>query len=288
MTNNTYNTSGTYTLDHTTDTAAANAIVQNLYETALGQAATASGLATYSAALLNGTMTETQIAAALIGTSQFLTEYGSLSNADFVSQIFVNGLGRQPTAAEAAYWTGELNSGAVSKADLVAAMAQSPDHLETLNGTQVIQVSGTGNIIYASGDTLDFASGASGTVDSSGNTINLASNVTVTINGSGTTVNAVAGDTVIFGAGLTATVNADGATIEFASGDTATVNGYQDAIGLKGGDTVSVNGCTDTVDIGGTGNAITLSYSTLTIEARRRRNGHGRCQHHHRGHQRQR
>ena len=44
------------------------------------------------------------------------------------------------------------------------------------------------------------------------------------------------------------------------------MNGYQDAIGLKGGDTVSVNGCTDTVDIGGTGNAITLSYSTLTIE----------------------
>ena len=124
VTNNTYNTSGTYTLDHTTDTAAANAIVQNLYETALGQAATASGLATYSAALLNGTMTETQIAAALIGTSQFLTEYGSLSSADFVSQIFVNGLFRQRTAAEAAYWTGELNSGAVSQADLVAAMAR--------------------------------------------------------------------------------------------------------------------------------------------------------------------
>ena len=44
VTNNTYNTSGTYTLDHTTDTAAANAIVQNLYETALGQAADGFGV----------------------------------------------------------------------------------------------------------------------------------------------------------------------------------------------------------------------------------------------------
>ena len=44
------------------------------------------------------------------------------------------------------------------------------------------------------------------------------------------------------------------------------LNGWTDALNLKGGDTVSVNGCTDTVDISGTGNAITLSYSTLTIE----------------------
>ena len=96
VTNNTYNTSGTYTLiippirplrtrSFRTSTRPPSADRNGF------------GLATYSAALLNGTMTETQIAAALIGTSEFLTEYGSLSSADFVSQIFVTGLaGSQP------------------------------------------------------------------------------------------------------------------------------------------------------------------------------------------------
>src|SRR5262249_27957400 len=180
VTNNTYNTSGTFTLDHTTDSAVANAIVQNLYETALGRAADASGLSTNSAAILNGTMTEAQIAAALIGTSEFLSKYGSMSNADFVSQIFANGLGRLPTTAEAQYWTGQLNSGAVSKADLVATMSQSPDHLQTGNQqVTTLSVSGTGNTIHATGDTLNFAAGSGGTADSTRNTLNLASNVTV-------------------------------------------------------------------------------------------------------------
>ena len=88
LTNNTYNFSSTRTLDHTTDTALANAIVQNLYETALGRAADQSGLSTYSAAILNGTMTETQIAAAMTSSSEFTTKYGSMTNADFVDQIF--------------------------------------------------------------------------------------------------------------------------------------------------------------------------------------------------------
>ena len=115
MTNNTYNTSGTYSLDHTVDTAVANSAVQNLFETALGTAASSSGLTTYAGYMLNGTDTETQIASALTSLSRVPTKYGSMSNADFVSQVFANGLGRLPTAAEASYWTSELNSGAITK-----------------------------------------------------------------------------------------------------------------------------------------------------------------------------
>ena len=263
LTNNTYNTSGTYTLDHTTDTAVAAAIVQNLYQTALGRAADASGLATYSGDLLNGTLTQTQIAAVLTSSQEFLNKYGSMSNADFVSQIFANGLGRLPSTAEAAYWTAELTSGTVLKADLVAAMAQSPDHLECLNGSTVIQVTGTGNIIYAAGDTLDFAPGASGTVDSSGNTINLSPNDTVTVNGNGATINAVAGDTIIVAQNITATVNGSGAMIDVASGDTITM-------GTNASNTYAGSGATIVAGVGTTltfaSNASdTVSGSGLTI-----------------------
>ena len=155
VTNNTYNTSGTFTLDHTTDTAAVNAIVNNLYETALARAADQSGLSTYSAAILNGTMTETQIAAALTSSSEFLTKYGSMTNAQFVSQIFANGLGRQPTTAELNYWSGALTAGTISKADMVAAISQSPDHLQIVNSTiysvpyQTINISSSGQTVNA-------------------------------------------------------------------------------------------------------------------------------------------
>ena len=186
VTDNTYNTSGTFTLDHTTDTATVAATIGNLYETALGRAADPSGLAAYSAAILNGTMTEAQIAASLIGSSEFTSKYGGMSTADFVSQMFANSLGRPPTSSEAQYWAGALNSGAVSQADFVAAMAQSPDHLQTGDQQMTsVAISGTGNTIHASGDTLNFAAGASATVDSSGNTIDVTGGDYVLLTGSG-------------------------------------------------------------------------------------------------------
>jgi hypothetical protein len=238
VTNNTYNTSGTFTLDHTTDSAVANAIVQNLYESALGRAASASELSTYSGNLLNGTKTETQIAAALTATSEFTSKYGSMSNADFVSQIFANGLGRLPTTAEAQYWTAQLASGAVSKADLVAAMSQSPDHLQTGNQqATTLTVSGTGNTIHATGDTLNFTAGSGGTVDSSGNILNLVSNITVTIAASGDTINATSGDAITFTGEVSDTVNGSGAAITVASSDTIT-------FGANASDTISGSGAT--------------------------------------------
>jgi trimeric autotransporter adhesin len=250
VTNDTYNTSGTFTLSHTIDTAVADATIDNLYETALGRAVDPPGLASYSADLLDGTMTQPQIAAALIGSSEFASKYGAVSNADFVSQIFVNALGRLPTAAEAQEWIGALNSAAISQADFVAAIAQSPDHLQTENQqVTTLTVTGAANTIHASGDTLNFSAGAGGTVDSGGNAVSLPSSAAVTINGGGATINVQSGDTVAFSSSLGGTVDGSGATVSVASGDTITLGPLATA---NGGDTVVVSGTDNTlIDSGG-------------------------------------
>ncbi len=260
VSNNTDTASSTYTLDHTTDRVVANTVVDNLYETALGRAADQSGLSTYSAALLNGTMTATQIAAALTGSSEFVSKYGSMTNADFVSQIFANGLGRLPTTAEAAYWAAELTSGAVSKGDLVAAMSQSPDHLQTQNQqVTVLSVSGTGNTIHATGDTLNFTAGSSGTVDSGGNTINMAAGSAITVNTSGETINAVAGSTVTFAANLTGTVSGSGVTVNVATYDSLTAS--SDTINVAANATATLTGSSNTINVG-EGDTLTVSGSS--------------------------
>ena len=275
VTNNTYNTSGTYTLDHTTDTAVVDAVVNNLYETALARAADASGLSTYSAAILNGTMTETQIAAALISSAEFLSKYGSMTNAEFVNQVFLNGLGRQPTSAKSSYWTGELSSGAISEADFVAAIAQSPDHLQTVNSTvytvpyQPITVSSSGQTVTTlPGNTVVFGAGLSDTVTGSGATldvttgdvITMGAGASATISGSGATLNAASGNTVIFAVGAWDTVSGSGATVDIATGDVITAS--NDIIAFLPGTAATVTGTGNTIALV-SGNTLTLSASSI-------------------------
>src|SRR5262249_5843370 len=122
VSNNTTTGSSTFTLDHTTDKQAAGDIVRRLYTVALGRDADPAVLATYSAAILNGTDTEPQLASILIGSSEFASRYGSLTNTAFVSQMFQNALGRAPTSSESSFWTSALNAGTVTRADLVTGL----------------------------------------------------------------------------------------------------------------------------------------------------------------------
>ena len=267
-TNSTYNTTGTYT--PTTPSIPRLRTPSSRTSTRRRWAARPdpSGLSTYGGNLLGGTQTQTQIASALTTLSEFAAKYGSMTSADFVSQVFANGLGRLPTAAEAAYWTQQLTSGAVSKADLVAAMAQSPDHLETGNqqaGTLVI--SGAAGTVHATGDILDFTAGASGTVDSGGNTINLGTNAAVTVNSSGETIDAAAGSTIVLAANLSATVNGTGFTVAAATGDNLTAS--NDTVNIAAGAAVTVGGQGSTINLNDTGEKATASgtWETINVNA---------------------
>ncbi len=126
-TNNTYSPDGTWALSRTIDTAKANTIVGGLYQATLGHVADTSGLSTDSTALLNGTKTEAQIVAALMASSEFVTNFGSLPLQVFVGRVFVDALSRPPSEAEAQLWTGKLTAGVISKADFILAIANSPD-----------------------------------------------------------------------------------------------------------------------------------------------------------------
>ena len=103
--------SGTYTLDHITDTAAVNAAVNNLYETALARAADQSGL--YNLCGGNPQRHHDRDA-----DRRCLDRFGRVHSKiwlDYqrtvVTLIFENSLGRQPTSAELTYWSGALPPG---------------------------------------------------------------------------------------------------------------------------------------------------------------------------------
>ncbi|NOT71817.1 MAG: DUF4214 domain-containing protein, partial [Hyphomicrobium sp.] len=126
VTNNT-DSASPIALDHTVDRVVARDIVQRLYLSALGRAATAAELATQSQRILTGTATEAQLAIGVLALPEFATKYGTLTNTAFVTQIYANALGRAPTAAESQYWSTALTA-TLSRAEFMAAVAQSPDN----------------------------------------------------------------------------------------------------------------------------------------------------------------
>ncbi len=70
------------------------------------------------------TLQLSDVAMSFINSTEFQDEYGSLSNQDFVEQLYHNALGRVGDAAGVAYWTGLLNAG-VSKGSVLLGFSDS-------------------------------------------------------------------------------------------------------------------------------------------------------------------
>jgi trimeric autotransporter adhesin len=174
-------------LDHTTDKQIAGDIIRRLYDAALDRAATATEVTTQSQKILSGTKTEAQVAADILALPEFAQKYGTLTNAAFVNQIFLNALGRAPTSAESTFWTGALTANTVSRADLLDGIAQSSEHL-AISGASV---GGTWDDIIYSRDGADTIDGGAGVdlVDyralaMPGVSVDLAAGIAVQANGS--------------------------------------------------------------------------------------------------------
>jgi Domain of unknown function (DUF4214) len=103
-----------------------NAEVYRLYETALGRAPDPAGLASWSSLLSNGG-TPTQIAQALVGSAEFLQDYGTLGPTDFVTALYQNTLHRAPDAAGLQAWVGALQGGA-TEGSVVVGFADSAEN----------------------------------------------------------------------------------------------------------------------------------------------------------------
>src|SRR5262249_6109203 len=124
VTNNTLSGNAT-ALDHTTDKQVAGDIVSRLYDAALNRPATDFEVTTQSQKILSGAETEAQVAADILALPEFASAYGTLSNSAFVAQIFLNALGRAPTASESTFWSSALTAGSMSRADFLDGIAQS-------------------------------------------------------------------------------------------------------------------------------------------------------------------
>jgi hypothetical protein len=61
-------------------------------------------------------------------SAEFTGRYGSLSNAQFVTQVYQNVLGRAPDAGGLAFWLGQLNSGAMNRGAVMIGFSESPEY----------------------------------------------------------------------------------------------------------------------------------------------------------------
>ncbi|WP_125900888.1 beta strand repeat-containing protein [Methylobacterium indicum] len=172
VTNNSENISGSFSYDHSIDKADVGNTVDRLYGTALGRTADASGRSSFSGVILDGSYTESQVAGALIGSGEFQQKYGSLSDAQFVAQMYQNGRKQAPTAAEQASWTQKLGAGTISRADLVVAIADSPAPGPTQGDDNLSGSSGADNVSLGNGnDTFRGGAGADTLYGNQGNDV---------------------------------------------------------------------------------------------------------------------
>ncbi|QGM97490.1 DUF4214 domain-containing protein [Methylocystis parvus] len=265
-TNNSVQSAASFALDHTVDKQQAEDMVTRLYQTALGRDPTATELSNGYQAIVEGSGTEAGLANNIVSPqwvwwpyianpSQFDQTYGSLSNADFVTRLYLNSMGRNPTAAESSDWTAMLDNGAVTRGDMIYALAESLEHLAYM-GSQA------GQAVTASNQTLNYGENAIVRINGGGNTINASSGDILTIGGNGA-------------GGVNNIVNISNGSASLLSNSRMDVlgsrnvvtSGLGSALGVNGDDNVlSANG--DGVWInGGSGNIVSGSGNTIAVAA---------------------
>lgn len=166
------------------DRAYLEGLVENLVEVAHGRAATQQELSYLTDLLQRDVEKLDDLAGRLLGVSGFLTGSPSnslinLSNTDLVKQAYLNATGRPPGDGFQEHWIAHLDAGRITKAEFVASLALSAEHLEvsgfhdlrtpptvtTVNGTAAAEVlqggSGTDSLSGLGGnDTLNGSDGS--------------------------------------------------------------------------------------------------------------------------------
>ena len=104
------------------------AILYRLYRAAFGRTPDVQGLGFWKSVLESGAVSIEQVAANFLGSKESQTIYGSFSsNADFISRLYKNVLGRTGDSDGTAFWTSALERG-VSRSVVLLAMADSPEN----------------------------------------------------------------------------------------------------------------------------------------------------------------
>ncbi len=122
------------TRDHVIDEELANVQVMHLFDVVLDRAATASEIKYYSDQILKSDVTLGGVAASLFALAE-ATSLRGMGDANFVDALFLNAFGRAATQTEITNWSNYIDApagssyGSITKAALIAAIAESPEHL---------------------------------------------------------------------------------------------------------------------------------------------------------------
>jgi trimeric autotransporter adhesin len=79
--------------------------------------------------IADANLNRTTLIAAILASKEFTTKYGALTNAQFISQIYQNALGRLPTLAEVQTTLTGLVNATITKTSLALSMSESAEHL---------------------------------------------------------------------------------------------------------------------------------------------------------------
>jgi hypothetical protein len=101
--------------------------VLRTYQTILDRLPDQGGLVFYILQLDSGTMTFRSMAEAFMASPEFQATYGALSNQAFVELLYLNALDRPGDAGGIAFYTGLLDSGAWTRADVITGFAFAPE-----------------------------------------------------------------------------------------------------------------------------------------------------------------
>jgi hypothetical protein len=103
-----------------------------MYKAAFNRAPDEAGIGFWIGAAAQGTSVEA-IAEQFASSQEFISMYGAtLSNADFVTRVYGNVLGRAPDEQGHAFWLGALEQGS-TRATVLALMADSPENRGIVN-----------------------------------------------------------------------------------------------------------------------------------------------------------
>lgn len=119
------------------DTTDPVAVVYRLYKSALQRAPDAIGLNSWSSALSSGTGIY-DIASGFLNSSEFQQKYGGLNNRGFVESLYRDVLGREPDSSGLDDWTSRLDTGSISRAEVLIGFSESTEHINKT--TQEVQV----------------------------------------------------------------------------------------------------------------------------------------------------
>ena len=117
------------------DTAGTAAQVYRLYQAAFDRKPDSGGLGYQIAALEESGLPLSQVSQNFISSPEFARTYGSLNNSQFVSQLYANVLHRAPDAGGLAFHTGNLASGANTRANVLVGFSESQENQAALIGS---------------------------------------------------------------------------------------------------------------------------------------------------------